>query len=665
MDATYGRATSWVYAPTDKTIEEIIQRSMKNGFNFVFLQCGSLRQVLPLPRTIKLSSKKSKKSKKKSKKINVNIILIDSISRPHFYRSMPRTIEALRHVVYNESIPATVLDFELLQSVSQHTMDNCRPLYSGVTAGVYKEFSSKWRKSIKPLGISVLFGEYQKNGYQTMFQEEGCWYDLWGLMLTDVERHPTLTDREGFAKRWKQLQERWKHYHIDDFGLTHFTCEVVKKYGQTNDMDRPKHVCFNGDYISTYYLKYHLDYLRSIREHKDSLPLLHYLHLVTGHTSYGTRIRNDDVGLATYVTQLARDPNTLTIILSDHGHTRTKYSQTVEGRFELSNPLMFVLFSENVAGILGKNKVRSLVENQQRLFTTLDIHRMLMALNNPVKMQSDDYRVNGILSVLPSNRTCENLPLTPLTRCKCEGWDHKVGDNSQRHIWLAEFALGQLNNVMQEQFMKGHKNSGYGSCIRLRGLETKNNIEKQTEKRLSVTMDLIVESAVQNRVEVFQVLIETPLLPDENIASAKLIKYDRQSLYSRYLHCVDDGVDVSLCACAKKTDNKDTIASDALRSLATRSAFGAETEVTLVDKEGCLLMLSRKHNFSISYEVANLCDKTYHFKFHGKAFNMLLTAKLPVIIVVKPRTIYFLISATRYVVNDSYFDVRTNHKLMN
>jgi hypothetical protein len=62
--------------------------------------------------------------------------------------------------------------------------------------------------------------------------------------------------------RWKELQKRWKDYFIDDFGLTHFTCEVVKKYDQTNDLDIPQQVCFNGDFISTYYLNYHLDYLR-------------------------------------------------------------------------------------------------------------------------------------------------------------------------------------------------------------------------------------------------------------------------------------------------------------------------------------------------------------------------------------------------------------------
>jgi hypothetical protein len=132
MNSTYGRVVNWIYAPSDGKIEEMIYRSMTNGFNFVFFKCGSLRQVLSLPRTIQLSSKRNK-----VRKINVNLILIDSISRPHFYRSMPQTIDALRHVVYNQSIPATVLDFELLQSVSQHTMDNCRPLYSGVTSGEY------------------------------------------------------------------------------------------------------------------------------------------------------------------------------------------------------------------------------------------------------------------------------------------------------------------------------------------------------------------------------------------------------------------------------------------------------------------------------------------------------------------------------------------------
>ena len=130
VNSSYGMVVEWLYSPSDTELETIIYRSIENGFNFVFFKCGSLMQVLPLPGTIKLST-----GRNKDRKININIIVVDSISRPHFYRSMPQTIEALRQVVYNKSIPSTVLDFELLQSISQHTMDNCRPLFSGLTSG--------------------------------------------------------------------------------------------------------------------------------------------------------------------------------------------------------------------------------------------------------------------------------------------------------------------------------------------------------------------------------------------------------------------------------------------------------------------------------------------------------------------------------------------------
>ena len=176
-------------------------------------------------------------------------------------------------------------------------------------------------------------------------------------------------------------------------------------------------------------------------------------------------------------------------------------------------------------------------------------------------------------------------------------------------------------------------------------------------------MDLLVESALPNAVEVFQVLVETPLLPDETIAYAKLVKFDRHTLYNRYQHCVDDGVDIRLCACVTKNNEKSSITSDDLRSVASRKMFGVVTEVTKLDNE-CLLLLSRKQNFSISYEVANVCDSTYKFAFQGEAYNMLLTAKLPLHVVVQPRTILFLLSATRYVVNDSHLDIDTSFRLV-
>lgn len=97
----------------------------------------------------------------------------------------------------------------------------------------------------------------------------------------------------------------------------------------------------------------------------------------------------------------------------------------------------------------------ALVENQRRLFTFLDVHRVLMSLNDPEKMLSQNNSEDGIFAVLPANRTCADLSLMPLTLCKCEDFDryNSVEYNSDSHKWLAEFALGTLNDAIQKQHM--------------------------------------------------------------------------------------------------------------------------------------------------------------------------------------------------------------------
>ena len=64
-----------------------------------------------------------------------------------------------------------------------------------------EKFSKNVIKSLNPLGIDVLFSEYHKHGYQTMFQEDLCWYDFWGIMLTDLERLPVPKTISEFKAR--------------------------------------------------------------------------------------------------------------------------------------------------------------------------------------------------------------------------------------------------------------------------------------------------------------------------------------------------------------------------------------------------------------------------------------------------------------------------------
>lgn len=215
-----------------KTVQNAVETNRRNGFGFLFLRCVNLLQVLIFPPMLQ-----KLKDGRERHNINVNVILLDSISRPHFYRSLPRTVDVLRKISRDPSFKATALDFELFQSVGQQTFDNLRPFFSGVIQGMnmkhvlYNFFKicalrSNWQtftrsrynmcsqtqliegvcilddnvvtntaKTVKaPLGVEVLYRTFKRWGYQTLFQEDLCWFDRWGVVLTDLEirRKPSM-----------------------------------------------------------------------------------------------------------------------------------------------------------------------------------------------------------------------------------------------------------------------------------------------------------------------------------------------------------------------------------------------------------------------------------------------------------------------------------------
>ena len=111
-------------------MKEAVKTNRKNGFGFLFIKCGDIFQVLSFPPKLEKNQDGGNRST-----ININIITLDSISRPHFYRILPRASTALRKILLDPNIKATAMDFELFQSVGQHTFDNLRPFFSGVMIG--------------------------------------------------------------------------------------------------------------------------------------------------------------------------------------------------------------------------------------------------------------------------------------------------------------------------------------------------------------------------------------------------------------------------------------------------------------------------------------------------------------------------------------------------
>ena len=128
----------WETIPKEKLtykVQEAVRTNLENGFNFLFLKCGRIYQAFSIPPVFQKNENDENRSA-----ININIIVLDSISRPHFYRTMPKSIEALRKIKEDSTIKATSLDFELFQSIGQQTFENLRPFFSGVLKGDLTNF---------------------------------------------------------------------------------------------------------------------------------------------------------------------------------------------------------------------------------------------------------------------------------------------------------------------------------------------------------------------------------------------------------------------------------------------------------------------------------------------------------------------------------------------
>lgn len=207
LDPTVGTASNLKKFSTIKELQAglpaIVKENKQNKFNFVFIECITPRgkyvsQFVPVEPGFTIEETQNITN---GNFINVNVLLIDSVARAHFYRSLPRTVATFKK--WRErpnTVPAKIFDFELFQALHGHTAENTHALFTG------ELFPIEDRGKTLPVNMSAMFGHYKRAGYHTIFQEDLCWKGIWGLMLD-------LGERE-----WSNLQRAMKTTFIDHTG---------------------------------------------------------------------------------------------------------------------------------------------------------------------------------------------------------------------------------------------------------------------------------------------------------------------------------------------------------------------------------------------------------------------------------------------------------------
>ena len=159
-----------------------------------------------LEREHKTAQSSSKQPSKSSRPyVNVNVILLDSVSRAHFYRSLPSTIAAFNEINSNKTTEAEVLDFELFQSVHGHSAENIHALFSGSLNP--DNMADDEREKIAA-GVNNLYEKFKQAGYHTVYQDDLCWTQWWGMRM-----------ELGSPTTWKEFSDKIKNSFIDDTGM--------------------------------------------------------------------------------------------------------------------------------------------------------------------------------------------------------------------------------------------------------------------------------------------------------------------------------------------------------------------------------------------------------------------------------------------------------------
>ena len=626
----------------EEFLPDFIVATSAQGFNFCFLACLSkdrkdyVEQILYFPPT--MAKNREKQSKRKD--FNVNILVLDSVSRPHFYRSLPETVDSLRKLGRGDTAgKTTVFDFKLFQSSAAQTFENIQELMSGKNNSVMRENHT--------YGIEILFGKFRRQQYYTLLQEDSCWFDTWGSLFTDnIHQGKKPANKLEYYLRWQSFQEKVRGFFVDDYGLSLTPCEVFRRYNTTNQFNQPKRVCFGGRVFAEYFLDYVESVFIASRASADSRPVFSYTHLNIGHEVTGRRIRQLDGYLAAFVGNMAKYNDTLTIILSDHGPKTTKYAfHSLEGRKEAYNPFFFMVIPEDVADVLGNERMRALRINQDRLLSTLDLHEALMSIGD-----ASDTSQRGVFEIISANRTCDDLNLTSGAICKCEGWEKRLSSTDEDLLWIAELGLGTLNNKIQEQHLKEGPNlAGFGKCQRLVGKEIAKVRRRTPGNDHVTTMDLVVNPGR----EIFEIQVQHPKAVS-GIGMAAVSFTRRITIYRHFSKCADQNVSISLCVCRLDRNKPDGNATwinirsrkDVLRVLASAKSFHADSKIKNVHGK-CLFLVTRKHGTkgrTKVVEVSNACGgRWYNIRvWTERTKNAIVSRELPFSMVLMPKTIHFL-----------------------
>ncbi|CAG9336230.1 unnamed protein product [Blepharisma stoltei] len=320
----------------------------------------------------------------------VFMLTVDSFSRRHFFRKLPKTVEFLNSLGDSKY---SVFDFKIHNIYGDTSINNMVPVLGNKTLKVHRK-----PPKVDYIGPSALWNQFREMGYITYLGFEDCDY----YFPKSLGRYP-------------EVDHIARSFYCG--GFEYMDLKMNKKHTTQRCM---------GDHMSHYYI---LNYTFAFTDMYKDINQWIYIHINTAHEETGLHAATLDPDLSYFLKDYLKkyeDTHDVVIYLhADHGMRYGKWFTDIEAYQEAKLPAFFLIASNSLLDRIP-NSYDSLTYNTMRLTTKIDLRTSSLYLSGlPYDIQypvyQEDYNKPYLIlftKKVHGERTCAKLGISPLY-CSC------------------------------------------------------------------------------------------------------------------------------------------------------------------------------------------------------------------------------------------------------
>ena len=301
-----------------------------------------------------------------SKPQNILMIFIDSVSRQHFRRKLPKTHKWLDNYYQNKTSHLESFQFFKYHTSAAHTTPNMMKIFYGTT---YENASLSYPLSLK----------FKENGYITAKSNNFC-----GSTYFDIS--------ESEAELEKLNMESFDHENTAMFCDPNYQKTGEDgSYGYMEGSFAMVRRCLYGKDTHEHVLDYGNKFWRSYKDQHKVLEV----GFMDGHEPSSELLQYLDRPLYNFLSDLEKDNllnDTAIVFYADHGHHVNIFYhlfQLNDLQYELRLPMIFLILPRNLADKYG-DQIRS---HEQNLIAAYDIYNTFSFLGGSQDMHPEGWNL--------------------------------------------------------------------------------------------------------------------------------------------------------------------------------------------------------------------------------------------------------------------------------